>query len=71
MKKIIIFKNDRVGDLFHSLKGINQLLNEHLNYQIDIYLSNYSKGFSFLFNKENVKIKILDYCKVQRHQLGD
>ena len=61
MKKIIIFKNDRVGDLFHSLKGINQLLNEHLNYQIDIYLSNYSKGFSFLFNKENVKIKILDY----------
>ena len=61
MKKIIIFKNDRVGDLFHSLKGINQLLNEHLNYQIDIYLSNYSKGFSFLFNKENIKIKILDY----------
>ncbi len=61
MKKIIIFKNDRVGDLFHSLKGINQLLNEHMNYQIDIYLSNYSKGFSFLFNKENIKIKILDY----------
>ena len=61
MKKILIFKNDRVGDLFHSLKGINQILNEHLDYQINIYLSDYSKGFSFLFDRKNIKIKILDY----------
>ena len=27
----IIFKNDRLGDLFHSLNGINNILNEHKN----------------------------------------
>ena len=61
MKKILIFKNDRVGDLFHSLKGINQILNEHLEYQINIYLSDYSKGFNFLFDRKNIKVKILNY----------
>ena len=28
MKNIIIFKNDRLGDLFHSLNGINNIMNE-------------------------------------------
>ena len=45
MKNIIIFKNDRLGDLFHSLNGINYILNEHKNDNIEIYLSNYSKIF--------------------------
>ena len=61
MKNIIIFKNDRLGDLFHSLNGINNILNEHKNDNIEIYLSNYSKNFSFLFNKTNVKINYLNY----------
>ena len=61
MKNIIIFKNDRLGDLFHSLNGINKILNEHKNDNIEIYLSNYSKNFSFLFNKSNIKINYLNY----------
>ena len=61
MKNIIIFKNDRLGDLFHSLNGINNIMNEHKNDNIEIYLSNYSKNFSFLFNKTNVKINYLNY----------
>ena len=61
MKNIIIFKNDRIGDLFHSLNGINQILNEHKDDKITIYLSNYSKDFSFLFFKENIDVKILNY----------
>ena len=61
MKKIIIFKNDRVGDLFHSLDGINQIINEHKKDKIEIYLSNYSEGFSFLFDRENISIKIINY----------
>ena len=61
MRNIIIFKNDRIGDLFHSLNGINQILNEHKNDKITIYLSNYSKDFSFLFYKENIVVKILNY----------
>ena len=61
MKNIIIFKNDRIGDLFHSLNGINLILNEHKNDKITIYLSNYSKDFNFLFFKENIKIKVLNY----------
>ena len=28
MSKILVLKNDRVGDLANSLKGINSLLNE-------------------------------------------
>ena len=61
MKNIIIFKNDRLGDLFHSLNGINNIMNEHKNDNIEIYLSNYSKNFSFLFNRTNVKINYLNY----------
>ena len=61
MKNIIIFKNDRLGDLFHSLNGINYILNEHKNDKIQIYLSDYSRNFSFLFNKSNIKINYLNY----------
>ena len=61
MKNIIIFKNDRLGDLFHSLNGINNIMNEHRDDHIEIYLSNYSKSFSFLFDKTNVKINYLNY----------
>ena len=61
MKNIIIFKNDRLGDLFHSLNGINNIMNEHKDDNIEIYLSNYSKSFSFLFDKTNVKINYLNY----------
>ena len=60
-KKILIFKNDRVGDLFHSIKGINSILHEHKDYKIEIILSKISKDISFLFDKNNIKIDIYNY----------
>ena len=58
-KKILILKNDRVGDLFHSIKGINSILSTHKDYKIEIILSNFSKDISFLFNLKNLKAVFL------------
>ena len=61
MNKILILKNDRVGDLFHSLDGINTILHENKDSEIEIVLSHISKDLSFLFNINNVKISYLPY----------
>ena len=61
MSKILVLKNDRVGDLANSLKGINSLLNENRDKQIEIILSEISKDLSFLFKINNVKISYLKY----------
>ena len=60
-KKILILKNDRVGDLFHSLNGINAILNDNKDSQIEIILSPISKDLSFLFYSNNIKISYLPY----------
>jgi ADP-heptose:LPS heptosyltransferase len=60
-KKILILKNDRVGDLFHSLDGINAILNDNKDANIEIILSNVSKDLSFLFQGANIKISYLPY----------
>ncbi len=56
MKKIVILKNDRTGDLFVSLKAINKIINKHLDIKITIFLSNINHKFSFLFPQINKKI---------------
>ena len=56
-KRIIIFKNDRGGDLLNSLKCISSLIERNSN--ITIFLSELNKSFSFLFN--NVSIKKLKF----------
>ena len=61
MSKILVLKNDRVGDLANSLKGINSLLNENSDKEIEIVLSDISKDLSFLFKIKNVKITYLNY----------
>ena len=66
-KKIVIFKNDRGGDLFISLKFISSLRNEYQN--ITIFLSELNFGFNFLFNLFNIKkinynLSIIDKIKV-------
>ena len=61
MNKILILKNDRVGDLFNSLKGINAILNDNQNVKIEIILSDISKNLSFLFNIKNVTVTYLPY----------
>ena len=60
-KKILILKNDRVGDLFHAIKGINSIINKHKTHNIEIILSNYSKEMNFLFKIKNTKTSFLNY----------
>ena len=54
--KVLIFKNDRTGDLFVSLKAINRIINKHNNQDVFIFLSNINHKFSFLFPKLKNKI---------------
>ncbi len=61
MKKILILKNDRVGDLFNSLDGINSIISDHSDYEVEIVLSNISKDLNFLFNLKNVRVSFLPY----------
>ena len=60
-EKIIILKNDAVGDLTQSLKAINNIINSHQNKTIEIYLSEKSEKFNFLINSDNVRFKKLNY----------
>jgi len=61
MNKILILKNDRVGDLFNSLDGINAILQDNPNVKVEIILSQISRKLSFLFNIENVTVTFLPY----------
>ena len=60
-EKIIVFKNDAVGDLTQSLKAIKNITNTHKDKIIEIYLSERSEKFNFLINDENIKFKKLNY----------
>ena len=59
--QIIIFKNDAVGDLTHSLPAINKIIANHKDCQIIIYLSEKSKNFNFLIKDKNVLFKTINY----------
>ena len=61
MNKILILKNDRVGDLFNSLDGINAILKDNPNAKIEIILSQISRKLSFLFDINNVTVSYLPY----------
>ena len=56
-KKILILKNDRIGDLFSSLETLNKLLIKHKNDEKIFYFSKNNEKFSFLF--PNIKKKIV------------
>ena len=60
-EKIIVFKNDAVGDLTQSLEAINNITSFHKDKVIEIYLSQRSEKFNFLINSKNVKFKKLNY----------
>ncbi len=55
-QNILIFKNDRTGDRFTSLKAMNKILNKHKNDNIEIILSKLNYKFHFVFNKINYMI---------------
>jgi len=60
-KKILIFKNDRLGDLMHSIEGINAISVSNPDKKVIIYLSKISEKFFFLLKKKNTEVKILNY----------
>ena len=60
-EKVIVLKNDAVGDLTQSLKAINNIINSHQNKIIEIYLSERSEKFNFLISNNNVIFKKLNY----------
>ena len=61
ISKIIIFKNDRTGDLITSLPAINSIIKRNTNKEIMIYLSEINFRMNFLFNYKNVTIKKINY----------
>lgn len=60
-KKIIVFKNDRLGDLIHGVAAINNILINNKNKKVIVFLSKISEKFSFLFKKKNTSVKVLNY----------
>ena len=68
-KKILVFKNDRSGDLFTSIKAIDRILKKHNNDEIIFYLSDLNHKFSFLFPNIikkiiPIKLTILNKLKI-------
>ena len=66
-KKIVIFKNDRGGDLFISLKLISSLKNKSDN--ITIFLSGLNYGFKFSFDKFCIKKINYDLSIINKFQI--
>ena len=67
MKKILIFKNDRGGDLVSSIRVIYKLIEKKA--KISIYLSNINYDFKFLISKLSIKkinfnLNIFDKVKI-------
>jgi len=60
-KKILIFKNDRIGDLIWSLEPINYLINLNKNNNITVFLSQINFSMNFLIKKKNIKFNQIDY----------
>ena len=56
MPKVLIFKNDRVGDYFTSINSINLILNKHKDNDIVIFLSKINYKFNFIFQNLEKKI---------------
>ena len=75
-KKILILKNDRVGDLFHSLRNIELLAGYFKDYSIVLYLSKINIRFAKAIKIKNIKIKeinsnlkLIDKLKIFKHIL--
>jgi hypothetical protein len=60
IKKILVLKNDAVGDLCQSLSAIQNII-DIKNSKVEICLSERSQNFKFLINGDNINFKILNY----------
>lgn len=56
MKSIVIFKNDRIGDLIHSLESIYFIINNNKDKIIHIFISEYNYELKGLLDFANTKI---------------
>ena len=61
MKKVIIFKNDRIGDLIPSVPAINLIIDKNKDKKVVIYLSEINYKMKFLFDKKNVEVISIRY----------
>jgi len=59
--KIVIFKNDRIGDLIPSIPAINIIIDKNKDKKIVIYLSEINYKMKFLFDKKNVEVISVKY----------
>ena len=58
-EKIIIFKNDKIGDLIHAYNAIKNIIDNNLNKEVFIFLSQYNSEMKFLFKSKNVNFKVI------------
>lgn len=56
MKNIVIFKNDRIGDLIHSLDSIYYIINKNKDNLVHIFMSELNYELKELLNFKNTKI---------------
>ena len=57
--QIVIFKNEKIGDLIHSISSIKNIISRCPNQRINIFLSHYNSEMKFLFLNRNVKFHII------------
>ena len=48
-EEIIIFKNDKIGDLLHAYNAIQDIISKNLDKKVLIFLSHYNSDMKFLF----------------------
>jgi len=58
-EKIVIFKNEKIGDLIHGLDAINIIISSNPDKKIVLYLSENNKEMIFLFKNNNVETKVI------------
>ena len=61
MKKIVVLKNDAIGDTMHSLPCIKQIVNLNNDKEIFFFLSKRNKDIYNFIKKENTRELIFNY----------
>ncbi len=59
--RILILKNDAVGDLTQSLNAIDNIIKNNPEHLITLFLSNLSKKFSFLITNQSINYQKLNH----------
>ena len=61
MKKIVVLKNDAIGDTIHSLPCIKEIVDIHADKEIFFFLSKRNKDIYKFIKKKNTKILVFNY----------